>query len=682
MLNRNRVILIPLFLIGTLSALQILPPAQIISNQEKQQYKKAISLERSKHFDQAINIYQSILESNPKNNSVYRRLGFLLRRLEKYSELETLIQNHLSQFPNDMQSHINLGETYYLQNKKQEALSYWSDIKNQYSYSKTIYRLLMHVFVKHYLDEQLDQLISEARNRFNDQSLFSNDLGRIFFQKQDYKRATNEFTTYIIHYPKKSSFAISHLLRIADKPDGLPIVEQILLSRLNEDTTTIKSLLSNVYFSTRHYSKAFQEHLTIGTKNNSDLQRWLQFANNLRNEKQYDLALEAFSTILSSLQARQTHDTLRYPIQSPISSPIPSGQAGQARAPYRAGRAGVNSTSLRKITGEALYGLALTYEKQIIPLQTHPSLVEYYPNNIFFEDHFYGVPTVEVKPLEETFTLYDSILVKMPSSTFSPQAHFRLGEIKYRITEDFDSAIKSYESATSRSRDNNLIRDSNVRIGDVLIAKGDLTAALDFINNLLTVTRNPKQKKIYQLKKCHVLLLSGKVDSTQILLGNLIGSLDIVDEHLNDVLELRGFIEENYNRASKDGKKAFSFYLMGEHLLRQHKLTEAKSFFSEILQQYPTTMIADEATFRKAKIQVLLGKYNSAISELMAFQDFPMGDKVATFIGEIYDFYLNNREMSLQWYLKVLEEYPESMLVEPVRYRIRELSRGVTGGEG
>ena len=653
-------VIIPLFLIGTLSALQILPPARIISNQEKQQYKKAIRLERSKHFDQAIDIYQSILKTNPNNNSAYRRLESLLRRLEKYNELETLIQNHLSQFPNDMQSHINLGETYYLQGKKQEALSYWSVIKNQYSHSKTIYRLLMYVFVKHYLDEQLDQLISAARNQFNDQSLFSNDLGRIFFQKQDYKRATNEFTTYVLHHPQKSSFAISHLLRIADKPDGLPIAEQILLSRLNEDTTTIRSLLSSVYFSTRHYSKAFQEHLTIGTKNNSDLQRWLQFANNLRNEKQYDLALEAFSTILSSLQTRPDPDTLRYGVN-------------------RTGKVGVNSALLRKITGEALYGLALTYEKQIIPLQSPLSLVEYYPNNIFFEDHFYGVQTVEIKPLEETFTLYDSILVKMPSSTFSPQAHYRLGEIKYRITEDFDSAIKSYESARSRSRDNNLIRDSNVRIGDVLIAKGDLTAALDFFNDLLTVTRNPKQKKIYQLKKCHVLLLSGELDSVQVLLGNLIGSLDIVDKHLNDVLELRGFIEENYNRASEDGKKAFSFYLMGEHLLRQHKLTEAKSFFSEILQQYPTTMIADEAAFRKAKIQELLGEYNSAISELMAFQDFPMGDKVATFIGEIYDFYLNNREMSLQWYLKVLEEYPESILAEPVRYRIRELGRGESG---
>ncbi len=52
-----------------------------------------------------------------------------------------------------------------------------------------------------------------------------------------------------------------------------------------------------------------------------------------------------------------TPDTLRYPIQSPISSPIPSGQAGQARAPHpstlryrvnRAGRAGQLDMSVHR----------------------------------------------------------------------------------------------------------------------------------------------------------------------------------------------------------------------------------------------------------------------------------------------------------------------------------------------
>ena len=42
--------------------------------------------------------------------------------------------------------------------------------------------------------------------------------------------------------------------------------------------------------------------------------------------------------------------------------------------------------------------------------------------------------------------------------------------------------------------------------------------------------------------------------------------------------------------------------------------------------------------------------------------------------GEIYDRLLHNSEEAAVWYFKVLEEYPESLLTEPVRYRLREIT--------
>jgi tetratricopeptide (TPR) repeat protein len=262
----------------------------------------------------------------------------------------------------------------------------------------------------------------------------------------------------------------------------------------------------------------------------------------------------------------------------------------------------------------------------------------------------------------------------MAASTFSAQAHFRLGEIKYRITRDFDGALESFQSARSLTSDNNLIRKSTVRIGDVLVAKGDLKGALDFFNHQIESAQTDKDEKIYLLKKCQVSFFAGEMDTTLYLLRNLIGLLDITDEYLNDVLELKGFVEENYVRASEEGKNAFKTYLQGEYFLRQHKLSEAQLFFDKVTRDYPESFIADDAAFRRAKIHVLLGDFDSAVSGILGLLESPIGDRAATLLGEIYDYHLNDSHEAMQWYLTVLEQHQESMLAEPVRHRIRELS--------
>ena len=45
--------------------------------------------------------------------------------------------------------------------------------------------------------------------------------------------------------------------------------------------------------------------------------------------------------------------------------------------------------------------------------------------------------------------------------------------------------------------------------------------------------------------------------------------------------------------------------------------------------------------------------------------------------GEVYDRFLFNKEEAARWYFKVLEDFPESLLVEPVRYRLRKISKDI-----
>ncbi|MFQ6673318.1 MAG: tetratricopeptide repeat protein [Fidelibacterota bacterium] len=608
----------------------------------KRPFDQAVRLERLQQFDQAEEIYRELLKRNPRDTRTYLQLKSLLRKRGKFPDLQALIEERLRSFPSDLQSYVELGEAFLNQGEKEKALAHWDNALALYPRSKTFYRLLMQMYIQYQFDEQLDDLVERGRNIFHDPSLFSLDLGNIYFHRHDYGKAADEFITFAIFHPERMRTASAQLLRMSDQEGSEHPLEQKLTARIAENEKVVRTLYSDFLFKIGRYEDAFQQHVALGVRTDEDLDRWLQFANSLRKENELSLALETFTVILEGI-------------------PHQGENGGTAR--------------IRKLAGEALYGLALTYEKQIIPGEDFHSLAGYFSNNVFFEDPFYGLPTVQVKPLEETFALYDSILVSLPSTTLSPQAHFRLGEIKYRITRDFDGALDSYQSAEALSSSGKFTRKVRARIGDVLMAKGDYPGALSFFDRQLETVTSEEDRKLFLLKKCQVLLLSGDVDSTLSHLGGLIGFLDITDDYFNDALELKGFIEENYLRTSPEGKEAFRMYLKGESFLKQAKLSEARSLFRELARLYPGAPIADEAAFRQAKMDVIFGNYEEALFEFESLQATPMGDRATVMMGELYDHYLNDKQEASRWYLKVLEEYSGSMLAEPIRYRIREISK-------
>ena len=45
--------------------------------------------------------------------------------------------------------------------------------------------------------------------------------------------------------------------------------------------------------------------------------------------------------------------------------------------------------------------------------------------------------------------------------------------------------------------------------------------------------------------------------------------------------------------------------------------------------------------------------------------------------GEVHDRFLLNKEEAARWYFKVLEDFPESLLVESVRYRLRKITEDI-----
>ena len=633
----NRALLI-LLLISAVSAQQTVRPNVAT---DKTAFRRALKYERSNQTDEAIKIYRELLEVNPKNSRAYSQLKSLFRRLKKYEDLELLIQTRLETYPQDIQSMAELGEVYLLMGDESAAVDHWEQIIAENQSSKTGYRVVLQEYIRHGMENRMDKLVSEGREAFGEADLFSLELAGFYSRKQNFSKATNEYLTYLQFNPKQFKSVSRQLLRMSDDAESHEEIEAKLSSRLESGNSSVKMLYADFLFKIGRHSDAVQQHRDMGTSSESDLNRWLTLAGNLRKEVELSLASDAYITVLRSLP----HD---------VSQRLTLRQ--------------------RKIMGEALYGLAMTSELQIAPTENVRSLADYFPDNQFFRNPFVSRSSIVTESLQETFALYDSILTTLPATTFSPQAHFRLGEIKYRITRDFDGALTSFRAAETGTDNRALNLAATSRLADVLIAKGDPESALNILNDKIASLPDRQQDDL-KVKRCYVLLLSGAIDSAEYNLTELVNNLTVKDDAFNDVLELKGFVDEHFSSTNEEGKEAFRYYISAELLLRQAKKTEAQALFRQAAEQYPDVPIAHECLFRAAEIDQQLGRYEGAITAFSELSTGDWGDRASTRIAEIYDLELADSENALTWYLTVLNEYENSLLAEPVRYRIRELTK-------
>ena len=86
-------------------------------------------MEKQGNLGNAVAIYEGLLNNEPKNLQAYQKLKNVYKKLGNYSKTVLLIKEHIKLFPNDLQSHLELGEAKYLNKNIKDAEKIWNDFK-------------------------------------------------------------------------------------------------------------------------------------------------------------------------------------------------------------------------------------------------------------------------------------------------------------------------------------------------------------------------------------------------------------------------------------------------------------------------------------------------------------------------------------------------------------------------
>ena len=606
---------------------QIIDQTQIIP-EGKTAFNQAILMERAGKISDAILIYERILEKNPSHQPSYFQMKNIYSQNGNYESAIILVKKWLINNPNDLQSEILLGEYFFRNQQKTEALSTWEELSKTKLTNKTTYRLLFHTYARFGQVELMEILTSEARKNFNEPSLFAIDLANYFQSRQTYIRSLNEYMTLIEYQKQYLQYTVDRILMMSDNESTHLIIDSTLNVHASNNLD-VRYILAGFYYKTGQFNNALIQHKLIGIDNTKSKKRWMTFAHNLRKEKNYEIAVEAYHYLLQKLD-----------------------------------------NSDPKIIGEALLGLGAAYENQIIQNQNELKFVNWFPENKFFNKNIIKSPDIGFDFLGNTIEHYQSILALLAPSNTTATAHYRLGVIQSNITHDFQGSLISYKSALYAKPDNELTILINEKIGELYLLNGEFELATQFFN--------PDNKKNIDKTSIHYinsLLYNKNIEKPLAFLDSVIANLNPNHIFFNDLLEMHDLLINFYNDGTREDKIAFKSFFHAEGLINQHKIPEAILSLEKINDVHSDALITPLSNLRLAILLVEFEQYDKALKIVLSIENSPLKDQALALAGEIEEQFLGNTDNALKYYYQLLSECESSLLVEPIRLHIRKLSK-------
>ena len=587
--------------------------------------KTAQMLERRGDIEGAIAIYEDILIKNPKHRQSIKNLKSIYLKNLMYDRGIQFIRGLMAIDPNDVRTYCELGELYFLNKQKKEANQIWYAGLNKFKYNRSFYRIMLSTLAKYNLGEDLSNIIKKGRENFG-QSFLSYEVGTHSQSIGDYDTAMDEFITHLINEKSYQSIIERKILLMSDEEEATPIIEKKLLKASELYSSTFLNMLSEFYFKQRKYNLSIQTKKDWTSKGNKDFSSWIKFANDLRNEGEYQHAIDAYYFVLS------------YKLNP-------------------------------KLTERALLGLGQTFDDQITSPKNMYLIPYFYDDNIFFKNPFQEYSSISTKYLESSLNLYDSLLISLNKSSFLSEAYFRLGEIHYKILQDFDKAYYLLNKSINYKADKKTMLKIINRSADVLLAMGQTEEAMKFLQKELVsdplIGLNEK-----------VILIEFLTNTPDSILYNIELSLEKrgpSDPLFNDLMELKNIIIKYCSNPADS--LAFKHFQKSELLIRQKKLGNSVKELEYLVNNFSEANVLPLAHLRLAIVNFQLADYDAALHYAILLENTEFADKGIILNGQINEMQGMNIEICLEQYMRILSDFPFSIYREPIRYHVRKIQK-------
>ena len=558
---------------------------------------------RNGEYEKAAAIYKNLHEKNPLNSSYLTNLIASYQQLEKFNEVQSLINKRLEIRPDQHYLFVELGYNYQLQHKQDSATFFYEKALNSIEKTRNQGYLIGRSFQQnHLLDYALDAF--KKAMKVNPNSNYNLQIAAIYGEKADLENMINTYLNLVetnANYLPTSKTYIGKYITDDSENEANVFLRKLLIKRLqNNPQNSWNQLLSWLYIQQKEYGKALIQEKALFKRDSSSLKGISDLGEIAFTNKDYTVSQNCFNYVIANT----------------------SDLEGQLRAKLYLLQISIETDNEISVIDKQFQQIFTEYGKSEYTIAVQLVYAEF----LAFKKN---EPTNAISLLKEALKL--------------PIDEFQKGNIKTKLadilvfTNKFSSALIYYTQVQNDLKNNSIGQTARFKIAQTSYFKGDFewaqsqlkvlknstsqliaNDALD-LNLLITdnIVKDSLKIALKTYAKADLLAFQNKnqqaIDTLQIILTDFKGH-SLEDEALFKQAKLfeklDNFIsaESNYLQIIALNKEDIlvddAIYYLAELYLNQLNNTEkAKAYYQKIIFEYPSSIYLVDARKKYRKLR-------------------------------------------------------------------------------
>lgn len=236
---------------------------------------------------------------------------------------------------------------------------------------------------------------------------------------------------------------------------------------------------------------------------------------------------------------------------------------------------------------------------------------------------------------EDAIAAFDAIIDEYPDSRWHPEALYRQGGVYFQV-EDYEAARSSYEQLLSDYPDHPRVARTQYGIGDAYFNMGDLDAAIEAYRTVLIDYPESDVFADAASSIQYTFVVQDDEEGARTIINDIADRID--DPERSDALRFR-VAEATYQSgdteaamqqlrqfvrvASTESYLPQAYFLLGRGYADQQQEDEARTFFEELIANYPDHERVPEAALRLGELYEQDENYSRALDAFMQAGDHP-----------------------------------------------------------
>lgn len=283
--------------------------------------------------------------------------------------------------------------------------------------------------------------------------------------------------------------------------------------------------------------------------------------------------------------------------------------------------------------------------------------------------------TAELNSLEAD---YKSALTDLGKNVSTISLMKNLAHLQAFYLDKSAEAIKLlYETLDLTNAQPSVLAECKIELADILLMTGDVWEATLLYSQVDKAFKDEPIGHLAKFKNAKLSFYIGEFAWAKAQLDILKAATSKLIA--NDAMELSLLISDNISTDSS--YDALAMYARADLLQFRNKLDDALLVLDSFPAKFPSHSLADEVLYKKAKIFVLKGLYDSAVVYYKAiiegYSYDILGDDAIFDLAKLYEEKYKDKALAMKYYEKLITEFPGSIYTIEARKRYRTL-RGDT----